>query len=298
MSSYPNFIIQKIDIDDVLQYPEKYNSNNHWSKNENGEVVPPDDYKNKIKMSNTSHWIDRFRTNYKTITIDDPKDLNWMIAASKISSKTGKFTNLFADEMDNFLKKNKNKYSEIFDGTGYFVKSEDVSFKYGQHGIGPYRTLEQIIQSVVSCIDGHKPLHDDTTVLKLYLLDWVVIDKYNEFRIFVHNKQITAVSQQHIYNVFPNLNNDNENILRLKKIYDYFENNIKNVITHIDSYVYDFVFINDYFSYFIEMCSFGKEYAAGSALFHWLLDEDILYGKYLENGDNTIYFRYTTVKNY
>jgi hypothetical protein len=38
------------------------------------------------------------------------------------------------------------------------------------------------------------------------------------------------------------------------------------------------------------MNCFGKEYAAGSALFHWLLDEDILYGK---SGSELIEFRYT-----
>ena len=40
--------------------------------------------------------------------------------------------------------------------------------------------------------------------------------------------------------------------------------------------------------YFIEINCFGKEYAAGSSLFHWLIDEDILYGK----KSDKIYFRY------
>lgn len=31
--------------------------------------------------------------------------------------------------------------------------------------------------------------------------------------------------------------------------------------------------------YPIEINSFGKEYASGSALFHWITDYDILYGK-------------------
>jgi hypothetical protein len=60
-------------------------------------------------------------------------------------------------------------------------------------------------------------------------------------------------------------------------------------INWISSYSYDFAIVNNK-PYFIEMNSFGKEYAAGSALFHWLLDEDILYGK---SGENCIEFRYT-----
>ncbi len=41
--------------------------------------------------------------------------------------------------------------------------------------------------------------------------------------------------------------------------------------------------------YLIELNCFGKEYAAGSSLFHWLLDEDILYDR---KGEGRVYFRY------
>lgn len=128
-----------------------------------------------------------------------------------------------------------------------------------------------------------------TQILTLYLLDWVHISKHNEYRVFVHNKRIIAISQQHLYNVFTNLDNDIENNERLTMIYNYFEGNIKDTITHIDSYVYDFAILDTNIPYFIEPCPFGKEHAAGSALFHWLLDEDILY----EKDQNNIYFRYT-----
>ena len=50
----------------------------------------------------------------------------------------------------------------------------------------------------------------------------------------------------------------------------------------------DAVILEDGTLYFIEINSFGKEYAAGSALFHWLIDEDELY-----SDGSTIYFRYT-----
>ena len=41
--------------------------------------------------------------------------------------------------------------------------------------------------------------------------------------------------------------------------------------------------------YFIEVNPFGSNYSAGSSLFHWILDEKLLY-----NTDNIIYFRYTS----
>jgi hypothetical protein len=40
---------------------------------------------------------------------------------------------------------------------------------------------------------------------------------------------------------------------------------------------YDFTFIDNE-PYFIEINCFGKENAAGSALFHWIIDYDKLYG--------------------
>ena len=86
-------------------------------------------------------------------------------------------------------------------------------------------------------------------------------------------------------------------------IYDSFETNIKKKIIHTSNYCIDVVILENDSLYFIEINSFGKEYAAGSALFHWLNDEDILQGlkqnvshcndKNDKNDKKTIYFRYT-----
>jgi hypothetical protein len=55
------------------------------------------------------------------------------------------------------------------------------------------------------------------------------------------------------------------------------------------NYTFDLVLLNDSTFYFIEPNSFGKEYSAGSALFHWINDSDIL----LNESCNEIEFRYT-----
>ena len=181
MLYHMNFIIQKVNINDVVYYDkQKYNTNNHWIDN-----TPPKDYHSSMENTRTNKWINKFRTNYMQITIDDPKDIKWMIAASEISSKTGAFTKLYDDELDEFLDKYANKYKHIFDGTGYFVRTENVSLKCGQHGVGPYFNLRQIIESIVSCTYGHTPIYETTTKIVIYLLDWVKIDDHNEFRVFV-----------------------------------------------------------------------------------------------------------------
>jgi hypothetical protein len=73
----------------------------------------------------------------------------------------------------------------------------------------------------------------------------------------------------------------------------WISNNISNINytnhnTILSNYSIDLAIINGEV-YFIELNCFGKEYAAGSALFHWLLDEHILYGKM---GPDYVDFRY------
>lgn len=272
-----------VDINEIIiNDKEKFNSNNHWV---DGKI--PKDYTETLAKSNTDLWVNDFKPNHIKITVKVP---DWMISAAMVSSKTGKFTNLYRDELEEWLLEN--KYDEIFNGTSYFVRVNNVSLKYGQHGVGPYFKLKEIIESTVSCIDGHKPLYADSLILNIYLFEWVPIKSYNEFRVFVYKNKITAISQQDIYNVYDELQNDN--MSKIKLIVAYFEDVINQKIKHTDTYTYDFAFIENREKldpYFIEMNSFGSLYAAGSALFHWILDHDILHNSDMIN------FRFTTRKS-
>ena len=185
----------------------------------------------------------------------------------------------------------------IFDGKDYFIRSENVSLKEGIHGVGPYKDFKSIIQSIVTCRPKHSPLYEDTVEIVLYLFDFIPnFNIMREFRVFVFKNKITAISQQSLYNVNTLLEplSDNEKELLIRNwvniIKSYFESTIKTKITHIDSYVMDFAILDHDIPYFIELNSFGKEYASGSALFGWLQDYNILYGLC---GDS-IEFRYTT----
>jgi hypothetical protein len=115
------------------------------------------------------------------------------------------------------------------------------------------------------------------------------IDPSLEFRVFVKDTQITAISQQHIHTVYPAFDDLERTQCILERIYDSFQTNIRPFITNTSSYVYDFALLPNDEPFFIEPSSFGKEYAAGSALFHWLLDETILYG----HDPTRVYFRFT-----
>ena len=156
--------------------------------------------------------------------------------------------------------------------------------KYGEHGLIPYTNFRMIFESIITCPYGHTPIYSDTTIITLYLFEWLEMNKCDEFRVFVKNKTITCISQQFMYENFYY----DKSILekKIELIINYFESNIKQIIEQND-FSYDFTFVNN-IEYFIEPNSFGKEYAAGSGLFHWLIDYDKLYGL----DKNNIYVRY------
>jgi hypothetical protein len=282
-------IIRPISIDDVLANDKiSYNTNNHWENN-----IRPEDYDEIIANGNTNKWIDKFRS-YKKIIINTKQDLYWMKLAYEIGSKTGRFPHSFDDELEDIVSRYKH-LDEIFDGTEYFIRTENVSLKEGKHGIGPYKDFKSIIESIVTTRLGHSPLKEETTEITLYLCEFKKnLNRLKEFRVFVYKNKITAISQQSLYDVndiLEPLTDKERNDLIYKWIEiikSYFDLEIKQKITHIDSYVMDFAILDDDSPYFIELNSFGKEYASGSALFGWIQDYNILYGL-----SDVIEFRYT-----
>lgn len=275
------FNIKSIELTDIqLHGDKKYNSNNHGNK--------PDDYEYIIDQTYTNKWIDLFKSDYIKITIDNPQHIYLCKLANKIGQVTGNIPNLFIEDMEEIFV---NYGKDIFGVTGFFVKVNNVSLKYGKHGLGPYYNMRSIIESCVTCTKGHTPIRSNTKQLDIYLIPWVKVEPNNEFRVFVYKNKITAISQQNLYSVLYDDISIQEIHARLTIIMDYFNDVIKYKINWLANYTYDFAIVDNK-PYFIEMNCFGKEYAAGSALFHWILDEKILYNSF-ENGNNVVEFRYT-----
>ena len=287
-----NYTIKSIKLDDIIQYDKsRFNSNNHWIGNKR-----PYDYDEILFQSNTSKWIEIFKPNNIQIKITNQVWIEWLKKANEISSQTGKFTELYRDELNNIADELNKLYPNIFHNKEYFVRVNNVSLKYGQHREGPYNSFTQILESIVSCIRGHTPIKENTTEIIIYLLDWKIIRPQNEFRVFVFENKITAISQQNIYSkLFEEDKNNNMFEFEIKSkldiILNYFYSNMINKINWIKSYTFDFAIIDNQ-QYFIELNSFGKEYASGSALFHWILDDKILYNRFDDN-NCIIEFRYT-----
>ena len=260
-----SFIIEKVvDISNV-------NSNNHWEND-----LPPDDYQKYTPFEN---YIDFFHQHYQVINLSKT-DLLWITEAFKIGAVTGNFPKSYIEELHESCK----NYIGI--QGNFFVKTNKNSLKEGCHRIGPYKNVKMILESMCTTTSSHSALDS-----KLFLLPWKELMPDLEFRVFVFNKRITAISQQHWYK--PNEYLGRIPIEKIKEIlcdlHQYF---CKRIVPVIENQALPCNFVMDIAHtlggewYFIEINTWGKEYGAGSALFHWERDLHILYGN-----TNTIVFK-------
>jgi len=174
------YIIQSISLDDVYKYgKDRFNSNNHWI---NG--IKPLDYSEVSEKCSAHHWIHKFRKNYSVLNISKD-DMPWLKKAAEIGRITGEFSHIFDDDLDDMLQ----KYDfggKLFDkDSKYFVRTNEVSLKYGANGVGPYNNLKSIIESLVSSTPGHAAVHENTESITVYLLPWINIIDDKEFRVFL-----------------------------------------------------------------------------------------------------------------
>lgn len=306
INSTDEFCIQAVPLTDVKMLDkERFNNNNCWQGG-----LPPADYSQVLNRGNTSLWIDQFKRQYVVINID-ARDRAWMRKAAVIGYKTGRFSNMFKDELDALLMRHKETDTLFAQGTPYFVRTETVSLKNGCHGIGPYFDLRSIIESMVTSTEGHSPLDERleyqdgtdmnnspqaTRTLKLYLIPWQQITTDREFRVFVHNDRVTAVSQQHLYRTNELLASQGSDDKRvqlitswLQQIITYHSDILCKKLPDMHSYCMDLAILDDGTLFFIEPNCFGAEYAAGSSLYHWIHDKVMLYG----TTTTRVFFRYT-----
>lgn len=279
--------IQKVKHDEACE-KDLYNVCNLWEKR------PPIDYNQKLEATWTRHWIDLFHKDYQTVIIKG-MDVHWIQEAFKIGTITAKFPNTFVDEFSELRQKLDNDFPIKYEKA--FVRAEATSLKGNIiYGAGPFSNWRQILEAMCTCRFTHHPFSDEVKEkkeMKLYLLPWLDNLKQDlEFRAFVFKNKLTGISPQNIYRSNYRLIEDieNHNAFKVKMVIKFLEEKVIPVLTNSTSvldhtYTIDVALLEDsykctYEPYFIEINGFGAEYSAGSALFHWVRDKELL-----ENGD-------------
>jgi len=253
-------------LDHVIQHDRTlYNVNNLGDR--------PSDYFEVLSQSDTKNWVKQFHHTYHTIELGTT-DLKWMKEALKIGMHTAKCSELYEEELEDSFLRHKDKMPP----GDWFVRTDRVSLKQGMHGKGPYNNFKKILESMVSTTSTHCCFGDNDTTCTIYFLPWLDMQGSKEFRIFVHQNRITAISAQQLYR--PNewlagLTDEQLNV-EIYKVLDYFESVVKDKMSYMASYTMDLVILENGLPYFIEANSFGANYASGSALFHWITDHHIL----------------------
>lgn len=294
-----------IDLSDVYRRDKFYNVNNADPK--------PDDYFDDLKRFHTIQWLHQFHgNNVPSITLD-ANDVKWMVkASSAIGILTGRFSHIYDDELEHTYQKHIQSVPPC-PPEGWFIRCDRVSLKGGMYGVGPYKDLRNILKSMVTSNIGHECVtqHEELTAgcSHIYFMKWQNINPDKEFRVFIHNNTITAISQQHLYTVNEWLRLltpcELQNVANF--IIRYFNTFIRDKLLHLGgSYTMDFAILTDPITitheqpitadaaYFIEVNSFGAHYAAGSALFNWTHDNDQLTGV---SADNVVEFRFVATES-
>lgn len=252
------FFFNRISYEDVLANPDNFNSNNHGQR--------PNDYWQKLEETEAKFWIYKFHQ-YQTLILKK-EDVAWMIGAAKIGATHGQISRLHLEDLEWTL----DRYPKDLGGS-YFVRSDKNSLKYGKHKAGPYQTFKQVIESMITSIATHTPLPFSPEECTLYLIPWnEQIKPEKEFRAFVHKRKVKAISQA----TLKKTPYDEETFKRWFLIlFDFCKEIIEKI--SLDDFTIDLVMLPEDKPHFIEINPFGAPYAAGSALFHWVLDEKVLY---------------------
>jgi len=110
----------------------------------------------------------------------------------------------------------------------------------------------------------------------LILRDWVPMPQDHEFRCFVKNKKIRAISQYQCYLFFESLQNK-EYVEKLRDIIVDFHETVKEVIP-FDNYVMDTIIFEDFSCMIVEFNPYGPHLSSGAALYNWIKDKELLIG--------------------
>ncbi len=247
----------------------------------------------ELKFKNSTHCVDNYAV-FTRLSTRSPKDAVY----SKGTTNHEQLLQILKNSLNN---KNIDKESQL-NQDWILLRSAATEALKTYNG---KETLHLLLNSERVYMDLTESLsYPNLWDMKLVLRKFVPLNYGREFRGFVYNKRLTAISQYDSTLYFPELKNKSKKIL--KQINDFFQTRVKNNVFS-NNYIIDFA-VKDFVdkktkshddkTYVIEINPFDKLTSGG--LFSWDKDLEVLQGfsstspvfRYVKNLKNrdTIYF--------
>ena len=256
-----SLIIQGIELSKVND--KDYNTNNHESN------LTEEKYLKYTAQTDLCNWINLFPEKQILHVVDfNQYETKILYESTLIGISTGRIPNMYKEELEEIQNKIPKDISNLF------FRFEHSSSKDGVGKIGPFKNSKDVIMNIITSKRAMRCLKGQNKS-RLYFFefrkDW---KPQNEFRVFVCESKVTAISQYSMYTNF-----ELDKIFDLERLGENIVNFCYLVLSKINltSVVID-VIVNDNKIELVELNPFGTEYSSGSALFHWIRDHDILYG--------------------
>jgi hypothetical protein len=227
----------------------------------------------KQKLSTTKTQLDQVALN--------KQHLQNILEISKSSILTGRLPRLFEDECNEIVELIK---TQISFHQPYFVKTKSASMKDGLHGTGPFMDAKQVLEAICTSKKLQNIIKKELQFhglikFPLYFVPWnPSIKEENEFRCFVNQWKVTAISQ---YVWSKNLgwsNRKDELVVIAEQTVDLLEKLKQSggEQTLPSNFIMDVYF--DGCVELLELNCYGAQMAGGSCCFHWLRDYHLLHG--------------------
>ncbi len=260
--------ITYIDLKEVESQPQEFNNNNFIGD------LSIQQYHDILSMTNCSKWIDIIHCDYYVVELDE-NDCEVLLKAGQSGVITQRIPEMYIQELESIANKIQYPYVKSF------ARLERCSLKDGCLGAGPFLSAFEIVKGLCTSYRCYKQFLRNKTQ-KVFITPWNDnIKECFEFRVFVYNRKVTAISQ---YNIYSDYGLKDKPLCALSRsIIRLVEQQLNHFPQLPTSYTVDVYFVegNTVLSLdnIIEFNSFGKELAAGSCLFNWIRDYNQLYGK-------------------
>ena len=153
-----------------------------------------------------------------------------------------------------------------------FVRLNQMSAK-NDCNLEPLTNTKSILSQITNSKKIYSSVYKKDLDVKLIIMPWKEINPKYEFRVFIYNKRIVGISQQHLYDKYNYLITEITNIIEVIKKSDFIDNLIyQDVVCDV------FIDERTNICHLIECNPYGPYSASGSSLFCWIKDRKILSG--------------------